>query len=81
MNAVSAYALFEWLIVGGAVAISSWVAFGKFAPQLRRRLLAAVTGQKMEAAKGGGCGSGCDTCGSCENNPDAKKDQPVKFHR
>ena len=78
---MSAYTLFEWLIVGGAVAISSWVAFGKFAPQLRRRLMAAVTGRKPDTAKSSGCGSGCDTCGSCDNNPDVKKEQPVKFHR
>jgi hypothetical protein len=39
---------------------------------------------------GGGCGSGCNTCGSCESNPDksaeenpsrAMESKPLKFTR
>lgn len=74
--------MLEWLIVGGAVAVSSWVAFGKFFPQLRRRLLGRFTGQPPPPSSSG-CGSGCDTCGSCGNNPQNQQrggEQPVKFH-
>jgi len=80
---LNAYALLEWLIVGGAVAISAWVAFGKFFPQLRRSLLGRFTHQPPPPSSGG-CGSGCDTCGSCGNNPQNQQrgsEQPVKFQR
>lgn len=35
---------------------------------------------------GGGCGSGCNTCSTCESNPDAEpatggKTKPLTFHR
>jgi hypothetical protein len=81
---LNAYVLLEWLIVGGAVAVSAWVAFGKFFPQLRRRLLGRFSPQPPPSS--GGCGSGCDTCGSCGNNPAnreaaAAKEQPLRFHR
>jgi len=28
---------------------------------------------------GGGCGSGCNTCGSCPSNPNKSVDQPVQW--
>jgi len=56
-------------------------------PALIRRL-----GQFMQPAltAGGGCGSGCNTCASCESNPDrdtstsasqATESKPLKFTR
>lgn len=80
---MNAYALLEWLIVGSAVAVSSWVAFGRFFPQLRRRLVGRFSRQPLPPASGG-CGSGCDTCGSCDNNPQNQRrgaEQPVRFQR
>jgi len=72
------YDLIQFLIVGSAIAISALYAIGRVAPNLRGRCaiwlqrsthprwLRAV-GTKI-AGSGGGCGSGCDTCGSCESS-------------
>jgi hypothetical protein len=32
-------------------------------------------------SSGGGCGSGCGSCGSCESNPQKEEAKPLEFHR
>lgn len=32
-------------------------------------------------SSGGGCGSGCNTCGSCPSNPNKAAEQPVQWKR
>ncbi|HSB95583.1 MAG TPA: DUF6587 family protein [Spongiibacteraceae bacterium] len=69
------YDLVQVLIVGGAILVSALYALGRVAPNLRGRcamwlqrssqpLWIKNIGKKI-ATDSGGCGSGCDTCGSC----------------
>lgn len=60
---MSAGLLVQWLIVSGLLAWSLW--------RILRVFMPAATGQA------GGCGSGCNTCGSCSANP--KPEQPVQW--
>ncbi len=64
----------QWVIVAIAILLSALYALGRIAPNWRKRCAAWLQrptqprwlqgiGAKM--AVGGGCGDGCDTCGSC----------------
>lgn len=76
------YDVVQWALVGAAVAGSALYALGKLAPGLRARCglwlsrparprwLRAV-GLRLAAA-GGGCASGCSTCGAC--GPESRGD-------
>jgi len=33
------------------------------------------------ASSGGGCGSGCSTCSTCESNPEKEETKPLEFRR
>ncbi len=67
---MSAYHLVETLIVGAAVAGSSYGALLRFAPGLLGR-------KTVKSA--GGCSS-CDSCGSCAT-PTKPPEQTVQWHR
>lgn len=90
---MNAYALLETALVTLIVAACAIKAFGRFAPRTRARLQSWVArgldrpgraawmrawARKLgSAAPGGGCGSGCDACGSCAPT-DTK---PVHIHK
>ncbi len=66
---MTAYHLFEWLIVGAAVGGSGWQIGKRFLP-----------GRRAAASKSG-CGA-CDSCGACASPPPSTPgEQPVRFHR
>lgn len=82
------YDLLQWLIVASAVLVSGLYAIGRVAPNLRGRCAAWLQraqqpswmkniGAKI-AGSAGGCGDGCDTCGSCAPQQDAST-LPVKI--
>lgn len=72
-DAMSAYGLIEFLVIVGAVLLSAWTVLGRVAPGWRARLL----GRWMPAAPKAGCGSGCNSCGSCDT-PKATE-QTIRF--
>ncbi|CUI05817.1 hypothetical protein LXA47_26735 [Massilia sp. P8910] len=55
--------MLENLIVALIVAAAAWYAASKYLPATLR---AKLFGQKKAAA---GCGSGCSSCGTCEDAP------------
>jgi len=57
--------LMQWLIVAGLVAWSLWRVARLFMPS--------------RTAANAGCGSGCNTCGSCASNP--QLEQPVQWRQ
>ena len=67
----------QYVIVGLIVGGSAWYASLKYLPKSWRRKL----GQKPAA--GGGCGSGCDACGSCETAAPAldAKHRVISLHK
>src|SRR4051812_21473419 len=81
------YDLLQVLIVGGAILFSALYALGRVAPNLRGRcamwlqqssqLWLKSLGAKIAGASGG-CGSGCDTCGSCGPKSTAAS-EPLKL--
>ncbi|OVZ57950.1 hypothetical protein CDO44_16370 [Pigmentiphaga sp. NML080357] len=89
---MSAYSLFEVALVAVIVAACAIKAFGRFAPKTRMRLQSWLArrldrpgqaawlrafGRKLgSATPDAGCGSGCDTCGTC--GPGETK--PVQLH-
>ena len=80
---MTAYALFELAVIGGALLLSLWVVLGKLAPQWRATLVARLRGQPPpKPGSAGGCGS-CNSCGSCDTPKaaPAKDEKPVRFHR
>lgn len=80
---MTAYALFELAVIGGALLLSLWVVLGKLAPHGRASLVARLRGQPPpKPGSAGGCGS-CNSCGSCDTPKaaPAKGEKPVRFHR
>lgn len=55
--------------------------------QPQRSSLLRAAGRFLEPGEtaGGGCGSGCNTCSTCESNPEAtatdNSAKPLEFHR
>lgn len=80
------YDVLQVAIVGGALVFSALYALGRVAPGLRKRCgnwlaqperprMLRYVGAKLRGG-GGGCGDGCDTCGSCgptDKSADARK--------
>ena len=91
---ISALALQE-LVVALCVVAAAMYALRKLLPRLSAGLLRAVArvfdrlGQPSLAARlrparvaASGCGSGCNTCGSCDSpKPAAPAEQPIRFQR
>lgn len=83
---MTAYELFQDVIVGGAVVCSAVYAIGRLAPGLRRRIGVAMTAPRYPrwlnsvglklAGPSAGCGAGCGTCNSC--GPTAAKSDPAR---
>jgi hypothetical protein len=84
--------LFQYIVVGLVVLLAALYAGGKYLPVAWRR---KVVFQLREQGRGdgrlakwldkdGSCGSGCDTCGSCETEPlperDAKGRKVIQLH-
>ncbi len=75
---MSAYDLLQLVIIGTIVALSAWTAFGKLAPKLRLRLLAALGHHPATPAATSGCDSGCSSCSGCGVSR-APTEQPIRF--
>ncbi|NHZ65002.1 hypothetical protein [Massilia genomosp. 1] len=61
--------MLDYLIVGLIVAVAAWYAASKYLPnRLRNKLFG-----KKTASGGCGCGSGCGSCGTCEDGPAAPR--------
>ncbi|UOD31761.1 hypothetical protein INH39_08790 [Massilia violaceinigra] len=59
--------MLDYVIVGLIVAVAAWYAASKYLPKsLRNKLF----GQNKAS---GGCGSGCSSCGTCEDGPAAPR--------
>ena len=69
------YDFAQWSIIAGAVLLSAAYMLGRIAPQWRMQLAQRLQrpgyanwinriGERIGGAPG--CGSGCNTCGSCE---------------
>jgi hypothetical protein len=81
------YDLLQIFIVGGAILVSALYALGRAAPNLRGRCAMRLqssaqpwlkfVGEKI-ALGSGGCGSGCDTCGSCAPKTGAAQEAAVQ---
>lgn len=57
--------MLEYLVVALIVAVAAWYAASRYLPAgLRKKLF----GKKKAS---GGCGSGCSSCGTCEDAPAA----------
>lgn len=79
---MTAYDVLQTAIVGAALLASALYALGRVAPGLRRRcgtsLMQSTRPRWLQyvgarlAGSGGGCGDGCNTCGSC--GPTSKVD-------
>lgn len=82
----------QYVVVGLIVLVAALYAGGKYLPVAWRR---KVVFRLREQGRGGGrlarwldkdgnCGSGCDTCGSCETEPlpqkDAKGRKVIQLH-
>ncbi len=68
--------LLQNLLVGLIVLAAAWYAGARYLPRSWRRKL----GQKQAAAAG--CGSGCDSCGSCDSPaPAATKRRVIVLHK
>jgi hypothetical protein len=76
---MSAYDLLQFVIIGTIVALSAWTAFGKLAPKLRLRLLAALGHRPPPSAAASGCDAGCSSCSGCAVNRAPAAEQPVRF--
>ncbi|NHZ82403.1 FeoB-associated Cys-rich membrane protein [Massilia sp. CCM 8695] len=59
--------MLENLIVALIVAVAAWYAASKYLPATLR---AKLFGKKKASA---GCGSGCSSCGTCEDGPAAPR--------
>ncbi|TJY63050.1 hypothetical protein E4T66_04890 [Sinimarinibacterium sp. CAU 1509] len=77
---MSAYDLLQLVIIGAIVALSAWTAFGKLAPKLRLRLLAALGYRPATPTAASGCDSGCSSCNSCGVSR-AAVEQPIRFDK
>jgi hypothetical protein len=73
--------MFQYLVVGVIVLLAALYAAGKYLPAAWRRKVvyrfSDGSGQGWLARwldKEAGCGSGCDTCGSCATEPMPEKD-------
>jgi hypothetical protein len=83
---VSLYDVLQGAIVGGAILVSAVYALGRIAPNLRKRCATWLTGSTQprwlqyiggKLAGGGGCGDGCNTCGSCGPTSKVNEDAPA----
>ncbi|WP_198420800.1 hypothetical protein [Massilia atriviolacea] len=71
--------MLEYLVVALIVGVAAWYAASKYLPKsLRDRLF----GKKKASS---GCGSGCSSCGTCEDGPAAPLDaggpRVIPLHR
>jgi hypothetical protein len=57
----------EYLIVGLIVGASAWYTAKKYVFKAKK--------------SGGGCGSGCSDCGSCETPTEPTSQRVIKLHR
>jgi hypothetical protein len=71
----------QYLIVAVVVVLAALYAAGKYLPKaVRQRIVYKLTGGtgkgKVADWLGGdsGCGSGCDSCGTCETEPLPERD-------
>jgi len=82
----------QYLVVGLIVLLAALYAGGKYLPVAWRRKLVYKLRDRGQGNgrlakwldKDGSCGSGCDTCGSCETEPlpktDAKGRKVIQLH-
>lgn len=96
---MTAYSVFEFCVVAAVLVLCVYRAFSKMMPKTRakvqRRIASwlAAPGHPAWMARlgtrwqpvegGGGCGSGCSSCGTCGPSTESKAqtDQPIKLVR
>ncbi|HEX8615820.1 MAG TPA: hypothetical protein VF800_31450 [Telluria sp.] len=60
--------MLEYLVVALIVGVAAWYAASKYLPAALR---AKLFGKKKASS---GCGSGCSSCGTCEDGPAPRPD-------